>query len=231
MQEVEQGLMAKAKKTSVSVVDSSVNDSGQTVESTTLGLSEESIAGYFARHIDDASGVAGVKLGDFTKSYVVNLMSEYSKAAALHPQGEEDTLAMLYLKSQNVNTEERVRLLRRLGDSALCISGFFSDSLNRKVVDVDYYINMGGGAYGTLASIFGRRREAEVFSELYGELAHKFPALVDILSAVSDSNGGQNQTMLRLYDRWLKTGSERLRKMLSSKGIIASPAASTRTIQ
>jgi hypothetical protein len=33
---------------------------------------------------------------------------------------------------------------------------------------------MGGGAYGSLASMFEARREAAVFSELYDELARKF---------------------------------------------------------
>ena len=70
--------------------------------------------------------------------------------------------------------------MRALGDSALCVSGFFADSLNRKIVDVDYYINMGGGACTALSPRSSNRRDvAEVFSELYAELAHKFPALVD----------------------------------------------------
>ena len=43
--------------------------------------------------------------------------------------------------------EARNQILRRLGDVALFISGVFSRSLKRRVVDVDYYIAMGGGAY------------------------------------------------------------------------------------
>jgi hypothetical protein len=33
--------------------------------------------------------------------------------------------------------------LRRVGDASLFISGFFADSLNRSLVDVDYYIDLG----------------------------------------------------------------------------------------
>jgi len=37
--------------------------------------------------------------------------------------------------------------MQRLGDTALFIAGVFADSLNRKLVDVDYYVAMGGTAY------------------------------------------------------------------------------------
>ena len=36
--------------------------------------------------------------------------------------------------------------LKQIGDVSLFISGFFSDSLRRKLVDVDYYVSIGGGA-------------------------------------------------------------------------------------
>jgi hypothetical protein len=128
---------------------------------------------------------------------------------------------MLYLRSQQVPAEERVRLLRRLGDMALCISGFFADSLNRKVVDQDYYIQMGGAAYGTLAATFDKKGNgADVFVELYDELARKFSSLVEVLNEVSEGVSGRDQSMLRIYDRWLKTGSDRMHRMLIERGVL-----------
>ena len=46
--------------------------------------------------------------------------------------------------------EQRARL-RYLGDFSLFTSGFFSDSLSRRAVDVDYYVSMGEFAYGSLS--------------------------------------------------------------------------------
>jgi hypothetical protein len=177
------------------------------------------MVGFFQKEIESAASSQGVELSVHTKSYVVNLLSQYSQAATMH-QADDDTLAMLYLRSQQVSHEERVRMLRRLGDLALCVSGWFADSLNRKVVDVDYYISMGGGAYGTLASIFERKRDAEVFVELYDELARKFGRVVEVLNEVSEGSGSRDTSMLRLYDRWLKTGSERMHRILCERGIV-----------
>jgi hypothetical protein len=183
-------------------------------------VSLESMVGFFDREVATAVHRQQVKIGQHTQSYIVNLLAEYAKASRLHAPGEADTLAMLYLQSRQQRQEERVRSLRRLGDLALCIAGFFADSLNRKVVDVDYYIDMGGSAYGSLAAIFDGKREAAVFSELYEELATKFSRLVEVLNEVSEGTSARDQSMLRLYDRWLKTGSERIRRMLCEQGIL-----------
>lgn len=183
-------------------------------------VAETSMAGFFHKEIESAVESQGVSLSQHTKSYVVNLLSQYSQAEAMHQNNDDDTLAMLYLRSQQVAHEERVRMLRRLGDLSLCVSGWFADSLNRKVVDVDYYISMGGGAYSTLASIFEQKRDAAVFVELYDELARKFGKVVEVLNEVSEGTGSRDASMLRLYDRWLKTGSDRMHRILCDRGIV-----------
>ena len=185
----------------------------------TVVSTETSMAGFFHQEIEAAVGNQGIDLSIHTKSYVVNLLAQYSQAGALHTSKDE-TLAMLYLRSQQVPHEERVRMLRRLGDLALCISGWFADSLNRKVVDVDYYINMGGGAYGALASIFEQKRDADVFVDLYDELARKFAKVVEVLNEVSEGTGSKDASMLRLYDRWMKTGSDRMHRILVELGVV-----------
>jgi hypothetical protein len=80
---------------------------------------------------------------------------------------------------------------------------------------------MGGAAYGTLAATFNKKSGgANVFVELYDELAHKFSSLVEVLNEVSEGVSGRDQSMLRLYDRWLKTGSDRMHRMLIERGVL-----------
>ena len=40
----------------------------------------------------------------------------------------------------------------QIGDVSLFTSGFFADSLRGKLVDVDYYVNIGGAAYNACRS-------------------------------------------------------------------------------
>jgi hypothetical protein len=115
--------------------------------------------------------------------------------------------------------------LRRVGDVSLFVSGFFADSLNRRLVDVDYYISLGGLAYGALG-----RREEERLAEVFSELAEKFTEFVDVIAEVSDRSAlASNGDLLRLYEKWMKTGSARNGEMLIERGIL--PIRGSRRVQ
>ena len=74
------------------------------------------------------------------------------------------------------------------------MSGFFSDSLQRKLVDVDYYVTIGGIAYNALSRI-----ETDTLSPVFAELAEKFVGFVDVLSEVSERTScTSNADLLRL---------------------------------
>src|SRR5262245_32933485 len=75
----------------------------------------------------------------------------------------------------------RVRTLKEVGDTSLYIAGFFAESLTRSLVDVDYYVGLGQTAYTQLARSFGAQRS---LTEVYEELADKFPKFVDVLAEV-----------------------------------------------
>jgi len=154
--------------------------------------------------------------------YLVNLLHGCLSTEAVYrtpTEGfKEEPLALIFLQASQARTETRVQLLRRLGDFALFISGFFPASLTRHLVDVDYYIQMGETAYGSLSQILAQR---VALREIFTELASRFIVYVDILSEVSEKSRVQNHTnLLRLYEQWLKTGSERTAKLLSEAGIL-----------
>ena len=112
-------------------------------------------------------------------------------------------------------TEGRSRL-RSLGDFSLFVTGFFSDSLNRRTVDVDYYVSMGEYAYGSLG-----RSDADTFAEVFSELATRFVGFSDVLAEVSERSTLRSSTdVLRLYEKWLRTGSSRDRDRLIERGIV-----------
>jgi hypothetical protein len=158
--------------------------------------------------------------------YLVELLARFMIAENLHEQSSaeshshapDDPLAILLLKSQasGVDFSERVKLLKKLGDTALYISGFFGDSLNCKVVDLDYYRDIGSIAYRSLS---GTIRD-DAFQELYRELYEKFGGFVDVLTEVSQAlSVHNNQNLLRLYEVYTRTGSEVAKKQLHERGL------------
>lgn len=191
------------------------------------------VGDFFRTEVNQARKSLGMDLSDMTEYYVVNLLCEYSQSATSTLPGDEP-LALLYKRALDAVQAERIRLFKNLGDMALYISGFFTASIERSVVDIDYYISMGGSAYTNLSDIMSDTVQGDTFCGLYQQLATRFSELVDLLTEVSDRAAGQandDQTLLRLYDRWTRTGSERVRKLLIEQGITPDPTLGTDYIQ
>ena len=67
---------------------------------------------------------------------------------------------------------------------------------------------------------------------VFGELAAKFQPIVDALGEISDAAKRYSQAdVLRLYEVWLKTGSNRARGLLRQLGVEATPVALLQQMQ
>ncbi len=176
---------------------------------------------FFRKEVTDARDSLGIELTELAEYYVVNLLCDYSSGARAPGLGD-DPLALQYKRALEATPAQRFQLLKSLGDESLYVAGFFAESIERSLVDVGYYISMGGHAYGSLSDMMGAQRHGATFAELYEQLATRFPELVDLLNEVSDrtrSNAEDNHDLLRIYERWLKTGNARLQRALHERGL------------
>ena len=161
-----------------------------------------------------------------TSFYLVNLLAGFVHGDRTASTADEP-LGVRFVKAlQEAGARQRDEL-RRVGDHSLFISGFFADSLSRSLVDVDYYIQLGEHAYGSLA-----RQADGSFGDVFDELAGKFPAFVDVLGEVSERTAmASNADLLRLYEKWLRTRSRRSGDLLASRGIVPNASIGSRFIQ
>ena len=135
---------------------------------------------------------------------------------AAEPGFSETPLALLYARALESGGPERTRRLRQLGDAALFISGFFADSLDAGAIGHRYYRTLGERAYDHLSQREAKTHGLGVFAELSG----RFGELVDVIAEVSDeSRSGSPTSVVRLYERWLQTGSRRAATQLAERGI------------
>ena len=178
---------------------------------------------FFGESLDEAFQHLKMTASPLSKTYLVDLLQFYMVATNLFPVDEEtgrhkrETLAEAYLKSQTLPTGQKIEVLRKLGDTSLYISGYFGDSLNRKLVDIDYYAEMGGAAYATLARITAD----EKLSAVYTDFSHRFLNFVDALTFMSQQAMVQSdEDILRLYDRYVSTGSRIAEEQLLKKGVL-----------
>lgn len=181
---------------------------------------------YFRESIDAAIEHQGVKVDPHAAHYVVNLLTLFSRSEDLY-QDHGDSygikpLALMMVDAADAPTvAERSFSLQRIGDVALFIAGFFADSLAHKIVDLDYYINIGGHAYGSLSQEIRGTFRGQVLAGVYRELARKFQIVVDVLNEVRDSaRQSSDIDLLRTYEVWLLTGSKRAAELLKQNGVI-----------
>jgi hypothetical protein len=198
----------------------------------------ESAMEYFKELVDSAIAHQGVEAGEDTAFYVVNLLAGFA-GTATGPWGSADPgstqsqsvhdepLAIVLTRALASGGSRQRSELRRVGDLSLFVSGFFSDSLNRSLVDVDYYATLGGYAYGSLSRV-----ERDTVASVFAELAQKFAAFVDVLTEVSErSSIASNSDLLRLYEKWLRTGSRRNGDLLVRRGIVPNASVGSRFVQ
>jgi hypothetical protein len=192
-------------------------------------LSPEGVQEFFRSLLLGAIENQNARVRAETEHYLVNLLAGFLQSETLFVRDESGNLeskplAFLLKEALDEEGAARLHLLRKLGDTSLFVSGFFADSLSRSLVDVDYYIAMGERAYDALGSAVARQGSKRLGPprSVFDELAEKFGLLVDLLNEVSErtlvsTNGG----LVRLYDRFVKTGSLRLAGLLRREGVIA----------
>jgi len=183
-----------------------------------------SLKEFFRSVLDEVIQRQRVVIAELTEFYLVNLLSEFATSDKLFSQEQEgrkdhEPLAVLYHRALQQEREERIRTLRRLGDVSLYKAGFFAGALQSSVVGADYYIQMGGTAYGQVAEL----SPPAGFAEVYRELCSKFRVLVDVLEEISARGmvqGGPAGT-LKVYETWVRTGSNKLERVLVDAGVLA----------
>ncbi len=187
-----------------------------------------SVDEFFHEVVTDALEAVDLDASEPASWYLVGLLGEFTRARLT-----DEPLGMK-LAQPGEDPSERVRNLKQVGDTSLYVAGFFAESLSRSLVDVDYYVGIGQSAYSQLArSLGGTPRTQRSITEVYEELAAKFPRFVDVLAAVRKRVAflqlGAAPDIGRLYEIWLRTRDEWVEQKLKEAGLLVDPG--TKVIQ
>jgi hypothetical protein len=200
---------------------------------------ERSVGGFFNEVVVEALRTRRVDVTEEATSYLVGLLTQFA-----HPDpGRDDTfgrpLAFLLDEAFRTTGAERFQRLRALGDGVLYLSGFFGDHIENRGVDVGYVTNVGATAYRGAASML-RRSDGDARSRrarapmgdgpepaeenVFSELSIKFDEFVRVLAIVAETTLAQQAKgeigVLKLYERWLRSGSATIAKELGARGIV-----------
>jgi len=191
-------------------------------------VAAHTVSHFFSEAIEDAMRLQRVDATDGAMRYLVALLGDY-----VHPDrraGEtlERPLTLLFDEALRApDPAERFQRLRIIGDGILYGCGFFGEHFEARGVDARYLRGLGTRAYGAAGSMLRRSPGDESTvrgPDLFAELAENFDAFVAVLADVADATVAtsveSSRGLLKVYERWLKTGSDRLATALTSRGVV-----------
>ena len=113
---------------------------------------------FFHNELKSAQEASKKSLSQDLEFYVVNLLCTFIVPEKLVlSDGEYNPLntplAILFQKAVDAPVEERLRILKSVGDTSLYLSGFFQDYFNRKTFSLDYFVSVGVSAYSNVSNI------------------------------------------------------------------------------
>lgn len=191
------------------------------------------VESFFHESITDSVSNQNVDVCDETVVYITQLMTQYVRSEELFEEDEDGVqlkpLAILYCQAASeADHKARRDRLKRLGDLALFVSGWFGHSLERRKVGVNYYIQMGECAYDALSESCGESVRERVFARIFQDLASNFGELRDVISEIHMTvDNRTNSDLLGLYELWQRSGSARAAALLRAEGIDVLPESDT----
>ena len=192
-------------------------------------VAAESVSSFFCEAVEDAMRARRVDATGGATRYLVGLLADYAHPDQRAGEALERPLTLLLDEALRTPAPaDRFERLRTLGDAILYGCGFFGDHFEARGVDPHYLHGLGTQAYGAASSML-RRSPAEGGPDVFAELSHNFDLFVAVVTEVADatiSMGMENsQGLLKAYERWLRTGSERLASALTSRGVMPTRGA------
>jgi hypothetical protein len=193
-----------------------------------------SMSEYFKDAVSGVVRARHVDATDAALTYLVGLLCDYA-----HPeQNAESTLSkpltFLLNDAMAANGIDRFKRLRSLGDGVLYAVGFFGDHVDQKRLDRSYMLSVGSSAYDHASAMLrsGSSPRPDAVSQgpdVLAELSIKFERFVEVLADVADgtiaSSAHDERSVVKLYERWMRSGSTRLAQELGTRGIVPTRGA------
>lgn len=180
---------------------------------------------FFQPLVDEAVKTQRFEATEAAELYLAGLLADFAKPARLESEALERPLTLLLDEALHADGPERFERLRSLGDGVLYTSGFFADHLSTRGVELRYVRTLGARAYDGAASMLRQSAgEGTGAPDVFRELAENFASFAEVVARVADvlhANSAQssNREVVRLYERWVKTGSAPLAVALAGKGL------------
>lgn len=147
---------------------------------------ENSLQVFFYDLLQEFNKKSLTPLPNETIFYSSLVMDNYGNSAKFFEQVDgktkEKVLGIKLLEAGQMPKEKQKEAIRDVAETSLLICGFFADSLNKKIVDLKYYQDLGKIAYSRLNNIAPQAYDVPYF---YKNMATSFNGITLLMSLAS----------------------------------------------
>lgn len=145
-----------------------------------------SLQAFFYTHLQDYNKRSLTPLKQETIFYSSMVMDNYGDSSKFFEQVDnrvrEKILGIKLMESSQFPREKQKKVLRDIAETSLIVCGYFQDSLNKKLIDVRYYEDIGRIAYSRLDSFTPEAYDIPSFFKI---MANQFSDITLLMSLVS----------------------------------------------
>lgn len=105
----------------------------------------------------------------------------------------EKILGMKLLEASQFGREEQKKIYREVGEMSLMVCGYFSESVNKKIVDREYYAQLGKMAYSHLNSVSPKFLDIPHF---YGMVSTCFGTVTTLMHLLASKERGFENNLI-----------------------------------
>jgi len=180
------------------------------------------VEGFIVDEIEAAEEKLNIRLSKYTKIYILDLLKRLctqKDPLNLELIGDRP-LAIVLMEAVRKDIFQKIRDLKAVGDISLIFSGLYPEHLTRRLVDIDYYIEIGQKSYHLLSDTYSNfKRQQELFI-LYSQLVAEFITLIQILTEIaSELHFLDELDIEKAYNRYKRTHIKKYLEILKNNKI------------
>lgn len=149
-------------------------------------LKVSNLQSYFFKHLSEINKKSSCPIPEEIIYYSSNVLEVYGLSSNFYETKDgklqSKILGIKMLEAQQKSIIEQKIIYKDVADTALIVCGYFSNSINSKIVDKQYYTNLGKIAYENLHNLYPELLNIPKFYKLMSTSFQKVTTLISILS-------------------------------------------------
>jgi hypothetical protein len=147
---------------------------------------ESSLQVFFYDHLQEFNSKFHTPLPNETIFYSSLVMDNFGDSSKFFDQIDgkirEKILGIKLLEASQLSKDKQKAAIKDVAETSLLVCGYFADSLNKKIIDVNYYQDLGKIAYSQLNSMTPVAYDVPSF---YKKMSNSFSSITLLMNLVS----------------------------------------------